>query len=89
MLISVCIMHTSTCADTLASLDESLGTICSENYLQDRYDFIDGRIEVESKTYMEDNLRWFETTIENKMGESYAVQGAYLMGYGISSNKTV
>jgi len=88
LMISVCIMHTGARAETLTVVDESLGTICSEDYIQDRFDFPDGRVEVESRTYMDDGLRWFETTVENKLSASYAVQGAYLMGYGISTNKS-
>ena len=91
LLISVCIMHTSARAETITVTDpyEPFGTICSNDYVFERFDVLDGRLEVESRTYMEDDLRWFETTIENKLGDAYALQAAYLLGYEISTNKTL
>ena len=67
---------------------EPFGTVTTNEYVHERIDTLDGYLEVWSRTYMDADLRMFETTVSNFLGGSHPVFAAYLYGFGISTVST-
>lgn len=78
-----------TCQAELGANDlEPFGTVTTNEYVHERIDTLDGYLEVWSRTYMDADLRMFETTVSNFLGVLHPMFGAYFYGFGISTVST-
>jgi len=86
ILCLVAALETTAAQATPNQLYEPWGTICTNEYVHERIDTLQGYIEYWSRTYMDGELRMFEITISNYLGVIHPVDQCIFAGFGITTN---